>query len=643
MLPSMDPDAAAAATARVNVSRRTVPIGDYAFLSDGETTALVSPGGSVDWMCLPRMDSPSVFGAMLGSHAGSFRVAPSDISVPAARRYLPGTMVLETSWGTDTGWIIVRDALILGPWRHDDSLSRTHRRTPTDYEAEHTLLRTIRCVKGEVQTVVECEPLPDYGRSIIRWDYTDRVYNQAQARCESLAQTLTLTTDLRLGFEGGRAAARTLLKEGDTRYVALSWGSTPAPVDYAEAYRRLVWTAHHWQHWLARGTFPDHPWRSYLQRSALTLKGLTYAPTGAIVAASTTSLPEVIGGGRNYDYRYTWIRDSTFALWGMYSLGFDWEAVDFFSFIADVAQRNDDLQIMYGIDGESDLAEYELDHLPGYGDSRPVRVGNAAAKQKQHDVWGALLDSVYLHNKAADHVDLRIWPILGKQVRAALEHWRDPDAGIWEVRGEPQHFTSSKIMCWVAVDRGARLAAEIGQDAAAAEWEKAAEEIKADILTNGVDERGVLTQHYGSKALDASLLLAPLLRFLPPDDPRIRATVLAIADELTEHGLVLRYRTDETDDGFSGQEGSFTICSFWLVSALSEIGEHERAHALCAKLLSLAGPLELYAEEIDSSSGHQLGNFPQTFTHLALINAVLHVIRDERDTDEVDSLSPDPD
>jgi GH15 family glucan-1,4-alpha-glucosidase len=608
------------------VKQRRVPIGDYGFLSDGEVTALVAPGGSIDWMCLPRMDSPSVFGSILGGHAGAFRVAPTDVSVPAARRYLPGTMVLETSWGTDTGWIIVRDALLLGPWRHQTELARQQRRTPTDYEAEHVLLRTIRCVKGEVQTILECEPVPDYGRQTVTWEYTDRLYHQGRATAPDWDRQLLLTTDMRIGFEGGRACARTLLKEGDTRYAALSWGGREPPLDFADAYARLVWTAHHWQHWIARGTFPDHPWRSYLQRSALTLKGLTYAPTGAICAASSTSLPETLGGGRNYDYRYTWIRDATFALWGMYSLGYDWEAVDFFSFIADLAEQDEDLQIMYGIGGERDLTEYELDHLPGYADSRPVRIGNAASKQEQHDVWGALLDSVYLHSKVADHVDGRIWPILAKQVKAALKHWREPDAGIWEVRGEKQHFTSSKIMCWVAVDRGAKLAAHIGQDGAAAEWEMAAEEIKADVLDHGVDDRGVLTQYYGSTTLDASLLLAPLVRFLPPDDPRIVATVNAIAGELTEHGMVLRYRVEETDDGFSGEEGSFTICSFWLVSALCEIGEYTRARALCARLLSLAGPLELYAEEIDVHSGAHLGNFPQAFTHLALINAVLHVI-----------------
>jgi GH15 family glucan-1,4-alpha-glucosidase len=616
-----------------------VPIGDYGYLSDGEVSALVSPGGSVDWMCLPRLDSPSIFGRLLGRHAGSFQITPSDVSVPAARRYLPGTMILETSWGTATGWIIVRDLLVLGPWRHEDELSHTHRRTPTDYDSEHILLRTIRCVSGEVQTLVECEPVYDYGRTTAEWSYDEHVYHQGISQVPGTDMTLRLTTDLRLGFEGGRAAARTLLREGDTRFIALSWGSKAPPLDYDDAYSRLVWTAHHWQHWLNRGQFPDHPWRSYLQRSALTLKGLTYSPTGAIAAAATTSLPETLGGERNYDYRFSWIRDSTFALWGMYSLGFDWEAVDFMSFIADVAGSGDELQIMYGVGGERDLTERTLDHLPGYANSRPVRIGNAAHAQRQHDVWGTLLDSVYLHSRVADHIDARIWPILTKQIEAALKHWQEPDAGIWEVRGELQHFTSSKIMCWVAVDRGARLCETIGQEDMASEWRMQADAIKADILTHGVDERGVFVQHYGTTALDASLLLAPLLRFLPPDDPRIRATVLAIADELTQDGFVLRYRVDETDDGFTGEEGTFTICSFWLVSALCEIGEQERARALCAKLLSFAGPLELYAEEIDSRTGQQLGNFPQAFTHLALINAVLHVIAWENGrTSEVDDM-----
>jgi GH15 family glucan-1,4-alpha-glucosidase len=609
---------------------RAVPIGEYGFLSDGEVSALVSPAGSIDWMCVPRFDAPSVFGSILGRRAGTFRVAPIDVRVPADVRYLPGTMILETSWGTATGWVIVRDVLLMGPWHHEDDRSATWRRTPNDYEAEHILLRSIRCVSGEVQMVMDCEPVLDYGRSPVAWEYTGDGYHSGRATAAGVDDVaLTLTTDMQLGFEGGQASTRTLLKQGDTRFVALSWGGAVAPATYDEAYTKLVWTAHHWQHWLARGTFPDHPWRGHLQRSALTLKGLTYSPTGAVTAAGSTSLPETPGGNRNYDYRFCWIRDSTFALWGMFSLGFDWEALDFFNFIADVAERDDDLQIMYGIGGERDLEEFELDHLPGYAESRPVRIGNAAYAQQQHDVWGALLDSLYLHSRAVDHLDNRIWPILDKQVGEAIKHWREPDAGIWEVRGEHRHFTSSKIMCWVALDRGARLARMSGQHGKATEWEHEADEIKADVLAHGVDDRGVFTQYYGSTALDASLLLAPLLRFLPPDDPRIRSTVMAIRKELTVDGLVLRYKVEETDDGFSGEEGTFTICSFWLVSALCEIGEFEKARKLCAKLLSFAGPLQLYGEEIDAHSGQHLGNFPQAFTHLALINAVQHVIRIE--------------
>jgi GH15 family glucan-1,4-alpha-glucosidase len=415
------------------------------------------------------------------------------------------------------------------------------------------------------------------------------------------------------------------MKEGERRFCALSWSEHAPPRDVDEAYERLVWTAHHWQHWLARGHFPDHPWRGYLQRSALTLKGLTFAPTGALIAAATTSLPETPGGQRNWDYRYSWIRDATFALWALYTLGFDWEANDFFWFIADVAERDKDLQVMYGVDGRTALPEEELG-LEGYEGARPVRIGNAAYDQQQHDVWGAVLDSVYLHTKTRDGLDERIWAILVHQVESALASWREPDRGMWEVRGDPQHFTSSKLMCWVAVDRGARLARLKGEDELAKRWEEQAAEIKDDILMHGVDERGVFTQRYGETALDASLLLVPLVRFLPADDERVVATVRAIADELCVDGLVLRYRVEETDDGLGTEEGAFLICSFWLVSALSEIGDQERARSLCEKLLSLASPLELYAEEIDPKSGRHLGNFPQAFTHLALINAVMHII-----------------
>jgi alpha,alpha-trehalase len=608
------------------------PIGEYGFLSDCETTALVAPSGNVEWLCLPRLDSPSVFGSILDRDAGGFRFGPSDMRVPTARRYLPGTMVLETSWGSPTGWVIVRDVLLIGPWRHAEGRSRTHRRPPTDYDASHVLLRMVRCVNGEMQLTLDCEPVFDYGRTFGTWSYPENGYRQSRCVADGSDVELFLTSDMNIGFEGPRAVARTLIKEGEQRFAALSWNGAEAPRSVDDAYTRLVWTAHHWQHWLARGTFPDHPWRGHLERSALTLKGLTYAPTGAIVAAATTSLPETPGGERNWDYRYSWIRDSTFALWGLFTLGFSWEANDYLHFIADVAERDDELQIMYGVDGERALTERVLDHLSGYEGARPVRIGNEAYGQRQHDMWGAVLDSVYLHTKSRDHLDERIWPIMVRQVEAALEHWREPDRGIWEVRGEPRHFTSSKVMCWVAADRGARLARLRDENEHAERWQAAADEIHADICANALDGRGVFTQHYDTDALDASVLLMPLVRFLPPTDERIRRTVLAIAEELTDEGLVLRYRTDETDDGLSGAEGSFTICSFWLVSALVEIGEQDRARRLCEKLLSYASALGLYGEELDPDTGRHLGNFPQAFTHLALINAVMHVIHAERAT-----------
>jgi alpha,alpha-trehalase len=607
------------------------PISEYGFVSDCEVCALVAPGGNVEWMCLPRMDGPSVFAAMLDRNAGSFRLGPADVTVPSGRRYLPGTMVLETSWGLPTGWAVVREALLVGPWPCGSPRSSTHQRVPSDHKAERVLLRTIRCLNGSVDMVLECEPAFDYGRERGTWQHTGPGYGQAEARAGD--QALRLTTDLNLGFEGPRAIARRRLQAGEHAFCALSWAGASPPADYAEARRRLEATADFWREWLSRGRFPDHPWRKHLQRSALTLKGLIYAPTGALLAAATSSLPETPGGERNYDYRYTWLRDSTFMLWGLYTLGLAREADDFFYFLADIAGQDKHLQIMYGISGERELAESELDHLSGYDGARPVRVGNGAWDQRQHDVWGVLLDSLFLHTRSRDRLDERRWPMVRQQVEAALRHWREPDQGMWEVRGPAQHFTGSKIMCWVAADRGARLAQLRGDHDLGANWRQAAEEIHADVCAHGLDKRGVFCQHYDTTALDAAVLLIPLVGFLPPDDERVRATVLAIADELTEDELVLRYRVDETDDGFSGEEGTFTICSFWLVSALTEIGETARARALCEKLLSLASPLLLYAEEIDPHTGRHLGNFPQAFSHLALINAVMHLIReDERMT-----------
>ncbi|GBE66093.1 putative glycosyl hydrolase [Mycobacterium sp. MFM001] len=624
------------------------PIDEYAFLSDCENTCLIAPNGAVEWMCLPRPDSPSVFGAILDRSAGHFRVGPYGQNVPSLRVYRPGGLIVETTWQTETGWLTVHDALVMGAWHNTDKRSKTHRRAPTDWDAEHILLRVIKCVSGTVEVEVSCEPAFGYHRNEAKWAYTGQVYEEATATCagglDDSYPTLKLTTNLRLGIEGPEANARTRMVEGDEAFVALSWSPLPAPRTQEEAAKKMWQTSECWRQWITIGKFPDHPWRGYLQQSALALKGLTYAPTGALMAAATTSLPETPGGVRNWDYRYAWVRDSTFALWGLHSLGLDREANNFFHFLSDAAVDEDGnaqtLQVMYGVGGEKTLTEEELPHLSGYDGARPVRIGNGAYNQRQHDVWGTMLDSVYLHVRPRAHVPERLWPILKRQVEEAIENWRLPDRGIWEVRGEPQHFVSSKVFCWAALDRGAKLAAMHNEKEYATKWSSIADEIKADVLTHGVDERGVFTQRYGDPALDASALMIPILRFLPADDPRVRATVLAIADELTVDGLVLRYKVEETDDGLVGEEGTFTICSFWLVSALVEIGELTRAKQLCERLLAFASPLKLYAEEIDTRTGRHLGNFPQAFTHLALINAVVHIIRAEQEMISAGEFQP---
>jgi GH15 family glucan-1,4-alpha-glucosidase len=607
---------------------RFPPIGGYGFLSDCHTSALVSYDGTVEWLCLPRFDSPSAFAALLDRGAGHFKLAPRGVVVPISRRYEPGTLVIETTWVTDTGWVVTHDLLSIGEW----APAGGNGRPGTGHESDRSLLRLMTCIDGEVEMEMECLPRFEYGAEGASWSGGE--LGEAVASGGGDVE-LRLTSDMELGIDEGMARGRMRLREGETGFCAVTWGDGDlgGPRSAPEALERLDSTEEFWREWLRAGDFPDHPWRIHLQRSALVLKGLTYTPTGAILAAPTTSLPETPGGERNWDYRYSWIRDSTFSLWALHTLGFDEEARDFMRFIIGVCKDDPGLQIMYGIGGERDLTEKTLDHLSGYGGARPVRIGNGAFNQRQNDVWGALLDSIYLHQKAlrgtgtpADRQLIRY------QVEAAIAAWEHPDQGIWESRGEPRHYVSSKLMIWVAVDRGARLAREIGFAEVAEEWQATARRMREEILERGVRD-GVFRQHYETDALDASTLLIPLLRFLPCDDPRVRATVEAIATDLTEHGLVLRYKVEETDDGLSGAEGTFLICSFWLVSALSEIGEPSRARALCQRLLSAAGWLDLYAEELDAPSGQHLGNFPQAFTHLALINAVSHVIADEQRAD----------
>jgi alpha,alpha-trehalase len=604
------------------------PIAEYAFLSNCHTGALVAPDGAIDWLCVPRFDSPSIFGSLLDRQAGFFRLAPFGISHPTALRYLPGTNVLETTWKTPSGWIVVRDALTMGPWEHEDQIT-PHTRPPADDDADHMLVRTVECLEGSVEVELVCEPAFDYGRLPAEWTLLEGGRHAADATGDD--QTVRLHSDLALGIEENRVRARHVLERGDRAYCALSWAEELAiPQDVDEAEARLTATTRFWRAWLGRARIPDHRWRDPIQRSALVVKGLTYMPTGATVAALTTSLPETPGGERNWDYRYTWIRDTTFTLQALHFLNLNWEADEFMQFVADVEATEDgSLQIMYGIDGRRDLTETTRDDLSGYAGARPVRVGNGAFDQRQNDVYGAALDSILLHTRHGQRLPRRLWPIVQTQAECATRVWREPDQGIWEARGAPQHYVSSKLMCWVALDRAAQLAEIRGDPTAQEAWRKTAEEIRADILEHGVDTRGVLRQHYDTDALDASALLAAIFDFLPGDDERLRATVNAIADELTEDGYVLRYRTDETDDGLSGKEGTFLICSFWLVSGLAIVGELQRARDLMERLLRVASPLGLYAEEFDAETGRHLGNFPQAFSHLALMEAAARIILPE--------------
>jgi GH15 family glucan-1,4-alpha-glucosidase len=605
------------------------PIADYGFLSDCEVNALIAANGSVEWLCLPRPDSPSVFGSLLDRSAGSFRFAPSIVEVPHHRRYRPGTLILETSWHTPTGWLTVCDLLVIGASDSQTRIDR-YRRVPGDSSARGVLLRLATCESGRVEVQLNCLPLFDYGRNEGEWSYQGEGYERLVVTSGELS--LELVSSLRLGIGGARVYGRTMLDEGQSAFAALSWGGHPATT-LDEATELLHDTERFWRNWLSVADIPDHRWRPYIERSALALKGLSYAPTGAIMAAGTTSLPETPGGERNWDYRYTWIRDSAFMLRALHGLGFDWEAFEFFAFVLDAVRSNGDqldLQIMYGIGGERDLTEHTLDHLTGYRGSKPVRTGNGAYDQRQHDVWGMLLDSVATHVHQGGQVAPATWAGLAALVDTAIERFSEPDQGIWEMRGEPKHFVASKVMCWVAANRAVHLAEGRDDHDCADRWTAAAERMKAEILQKGVGAHGVFKQHYDTDDLDASLLLIPIMGFLPPDDERVRATVLAIADNLTADNLVLRYRVDTTDDGLSGEEGTFTICSFWLVASLALIGEVDRARALFEKLLSFAGPLLLYAEEIDTGTGQHLGNFPQAFTHLALIDAAQRLIEAER-------------
>ena len=524
----------------------------------------------------------------------------------------------------------MRDALVMGPNHQEDTVT-PHTRPPADEDAEHLLVRTVECIEGSVELELVCEPVFDYGRTPAEWSLVGGSRHAADAT--GAGTTIRLQTDLSVGIEGNRVRARHVMRKGERAYCSLSWAeelASPADVDQADARDPRDDDV------LARVARPRAAARPPLARADPALGAGDQGPDlhahRRDGRRATTSLPETPGGERNWDYRYTWMRDSTFTLQALHWLNLDWEADEFMQFVADLEPNADgSLQIMYGVDGRRDLTESTRDELSGYEGARPVRIGNGAFDQRQNDVYGAVLDSILLHTRRSQRLPRRLWPLVQSQAEGATRVWREPDQGIWEARGAAAALRVVQAhVLGRAGPRGQARRASAATPTCRRRGARVAEEIRADILEHGVDDRGVLRQHYDTDALDASTLLAALFGFLPGDDPRLRASVLAIADELTEDGFVLRYRTGETDDGLSGKEGTFLICSFWLVSALAIVGETARARDLMERLLREASPLGLYAEEFEAATSRHLGNFPQAFSHLALIEAAARIILAER-------------
>lgn len=594
-------------------------IGDLAFLSNRRTVVVLARDGRICWLCVPCMGDASIFTSLLGG-TGHFDLRPNDAIAPDARRYYPGTLVLESTWRTSTGYIEVRDFLV---WSNEE-------------EPDDMLVRMVTCTKGVVTVSMNCTPFFNYDQISAIWQEIEAT-GCRRAAAEHKGLELQISSDMDVRFDGPACISNHTLQENETVFVALGWGEKVLPSTAKEAEELLHRTIRCSRDWLADGEIPDHPFGPAIAHSAMVLGGLCHPTTGAIAAAGTTSLPERpkgTGEGRTWDYRYVWVRDGVMTAMVLYLVGFRQEAEDFIDFILDRPDLWNKLQIMYGLGGQVYLKERILNHLEGYKGFGPVRVGNGAYLQNQFDLWGQILHLIYLVR--GDRVLGRTtWRAVIHLVDSALRVWRNPDRGIWEVRGAPKRFTSSALYLWLAVDCGAKLAARqpgMGNSKRASGWAKKAKEIRAWILQNTVDEeRGVFTIAPGESKLDASCLLIPLLGFLPPDDERVRRTVEAIGMDLsTERGLVWRYQTAEVDDGLGGtEEGTFFICSFWMVAALALIGEKERAENLFSELLSHANEVGLYAEQVMPDTREHLGNFPQALSHLGLILAALTLIRGE--------------
>lgn len=593
------------------------PIADYALIGDAHSAALVSRDGSIDWCCFHRFDARPVFARLLDwRRGGHCRLAPAQ-PYTVTRRYLPGTNILETRFTTEGGAAVVIDCFAA----HADPAD-PHDEHPHPY---HQLLRVIRGERGAVPMALDFSPRFDYGRTVPRVEMVEPDVALAYGGADGLV----LQSPGHVVQEGLADCRGELeVRAGQELFIALTYDVPhrlrARRLSLEDARARVRDSVRFWEGWTARCTYAG-PYREAVVRSALVLKALTNEPTGAIVAAPTTSLPEEIGGVRNWDYRFTWLRDAAITVYALFILGYVGEAHAFMNWLKrTTAGRADELQVLYGIGGERFLPEVELEWLEGYRGSRPVRMGNAAAHQRQLDAYGYLLDTAWLYHRHGGAIDPAFWDLARGAVEAVARYWEEPDHGIWEVRGAPRHFVSSKVLCWVAVDRAIRLARARGLPADLERWRTLRRAIRRRVEADGVDpQSGAFVQAFGRSALDASNLLVPLVRFLPPDDPRVIATARRTERELAVDGFVYRYL--DGDDGLPGGEGAFLICTWWLIDNLALIGETRRAQELFERLLGYANDVGLLAEQIDPVSGAQLGNFPQGFSHTGLIGAAMNL------------------
>ena len=596
------------------------PIANYGLLADCNSAALVDSEGSIDWLCLPRYDSDAIFARLLDPDAGHWSIRPVH-SYTATRRYLPGTLVIETVFTTDAGEVRLTDAMAFAEGQRGHDLG---------FDAPHELLRSVEGISGEVDVRLELAPRPQYGliMPLVRLE-------DGGARTFG-AGRISVSSAVPLEEENSTIRADFTVAAGERRGFSMRWApaesqDAPQPTAAEDVGGRIADTVEGWRSWEAEHDIYDGPHRELVRMSSRVLKGLSYRPTGAIVAAPTTSLPETVGGERNWDYRFSWIRDSSLTIEALYIGTCSDEAEEFVSFMTSSAggrAGEGSLQIMYGIGGEHDLSERELPHLRGWRESRPVRVGNGAWDQVQLDVYGELLNSLHLYCERLGDLHPEIQAFVADLADTAARRWAEADSGIWEMRGDLRHHLSSKVLCWTALDRAVKLAPSLGEYAKVGEWSAARDEIRAAVEGRGWSEKKrAFAQAFDSDDLDAAALVMPMVGFLPARDPRMRSTIDAIAEELTQNGLVLRYLNQEglNADGLRGEEGTFVICSFWLVSCLALAGEIERAEQLFEKLAGYANDLGLLAEEIDAESGEQLGNFPQAFSHIGLIKAAYEI------------------